>query len=145
MSYCTNQDVIDITGTSLDTAIIDRIIEGADRKVNRFLRTNNLATNPSPTPDDVKDASIYYSAATVLSRHMVDGTLPAQYKAEGLSEKTDVNTVIKAYERDAIIALQLYADEYASDADMSIFRVVGRQGERVGEFEIMNESEEDET
>lgn len=101
--------------------------------------------NPSPTPDDVKDASIYYSAATVLSRHMVDGTLPEQYKAEGLSEKTDVKTVIGAYERDATAALQLYASEYADDADMSMFRVVGRQGERVGELEVMDESEEDET
>lgn len=143
MSYCSNQDVIDITGSSLSTAIIDRIIRGADRKVNRYLRQNNLSTSPSPVPDDVKDASIYFSAATVLSRHMVDGTLPEQYKADNLSEKTDVKTVIQNYERDAQIALKLYANENADDSDLSIVRIVGREGERIGSYEAMTEAEED--
>lgn len=146
MVYCTNQDVIDLTGTSLSTAIIDRLIEGADRKVNRYLTENGIATNPSPVPDDIKDASIFFSAAAVLNRHMVDGTLPAQYSAENLSEKYDVNTVIKGYQADAIQAIRMYIDSQTTDDDdYSLVRVVGQQGERVGDHEVMTEAEEDET
>ena len=145
MSYCTNQDVTDLTGTSLSTTIIDRIIEGADRKVNRYLRLNDIAVDPSPVPDDIKDASIFFSAAAVLNRHMVDGTLPAQYKAEGLSEKYDVTAVIKRYETDAQQALSMYVDYNASDSYHSIVRVVGRDGDRVGDYETMTTTEEDET
>lgn len=145
MVYCTNQDVIDLTGTSLSTAIIDRLIEGADRKVNRHLTQNDLSTNPSPVPDDIKDASIYFSAAMVLNRHMVDGTLPEQYKAEGLSEKYNVTAVIKGYNAEAMQALKMYAEDQASDADFNIVRIVGQFGERVGEYEEMEEAEEIET
>ncbi|MBC2746265.1 MAG: hypothetical protein HF975_04515 [ANME-2 cluster archaeon] len=145
MANCTNQDVIDITGTSLDTAIIDRIITGSDRKINRYLRQNGIPINPSPVPDDIMDASIYFSAATVLNRHMVDGTLPAQYKAENLSEQVDVKTVISNYETDAIAALQLYAEDQVTDSGFSMVRVVGRGGERVGEYETMSEAQEAET
>jgi hypothetical protein len=145
MANCTNQDVIDLTGTSLDTAVIDRIITGSDRKINRYLRQNGLATDPSPVPDDIKDASIYFSAATVLNRHMVDGTLPAQYTAENLSEQLKVEAVILNYRQEAMAALQLYADDQVTDSDFSIFRVVGRSGECVGEYEAMTEAAENET
>jgi len=148
MSFCTVDDVVDLTGTVLNDDLlgrqtIERIITAADRKVNRFLRINNLSTSPTPVPDDIKDASILYAAAMVLNRHMIDGTLPQRYQAEGLSEQVDVAAVIKNYEHDALMALQMYANENVED--VSTFRVVGQRGERVGSHNLMETWEEDET
>lgn len=130
MSYCTNQDVTDITGSGLNTTIIDRIIEGSDRLINRHIVQGGLTANPSPTPDDLKDASIYLSAATVLNRHMVDGTLPAEFTAERLKEKIDAPTVIKNYNAIAMQAIEIYIRNN-SDSDLAIVRVVGKSGESV--------------
>lgn len=132
MSYCSNQDVIDITGSSLSTTIIDRIIAGSDRLINRHLIQGGLTANPSPTPDDLMDASIHLSAATVLNRHMIDGTLPAEYKAENMSEKTDAKTVIKNYNAIAREAIDFYIQNNTdTDSDLAIVRVVGKSGESV--------------
>lgn len=132
MSYCNNQDVIDITGSSLSTTIIDRIIAGSDRLINRYLIQGGLTANPSPTPDDLMDASIYLSAATVLNRHMVDGTLPAEFTAERLKEKIDAPTVIKNYNAIAMQAIELYIQNNLDvDSDVAMVRVVGKSGESV--------------
>jgi hypothetical protein len=132
MSYCNNQDVIDITGSSLSTTIIDRIIAGSDRLINRHLVQGGLTANPSPTPDDLMDASIYLSAATVLNRHMIDGTLPAEFTAENLKEKIDAPTVIKNYNAIAVQAITLYIKNNTNlDSDIDLVRVVGKSGEKV--------------
>jgi len=130
MSFCTNQDVTDITGSNLSTTIIDRIIKGSDRLINRYIVQGGLTADPSPTPDDLMDASIYLSAATVLNRHMVDGTLPAEFTAERLKEKIDAPTVIKNYNEIAMQAIELYIKNN-SDSDLTIVRVVGKSGESV--------------
>ena len=130
MSFCTNQDVTDITGSNLSTIIIDRIIKGSDRLINRYIVQGGLTADPSPTPDDLMDASIYLSAATVLNRHMVDGTLPAEFTAERLKEKIDAPTVIKNYNEIAMQAIELYIKNN-SDSDLTIVRVVGKSGESV--------------
>jgi len=135
MSFCDRDDVVDITGTSLNDNIlgqqtIDRIIKGSDRLINRYIIQGGLTANPSPTPDDLKDASIYLSAATILNRHMIDGTLPAEYKAESMSEKTDTKTVIKNYNKIAMEAITLYIRNN-TDSDLDLVRVVGKSGESV--------------
>ena len=135
MSFCTRNDVVDITGTSLNDNILgqqtlDRIIKGSDRLINANIVQAGLTANPSPTPDDLMTASIYMSAATVLNRHMVDGTLPKEYKAEGLSEKTDAGTVIKNYNSIAMQAMDLYI-QTNTDSDIAMVRVVGKDGEKV--------------
>ena len=135
MSFCDRDDVVDITGTSLNDDIlgqqtIDRIIKGSDRLINRDIIQGGLTANPSPTPDDLKDASIYLSAATVLNRHMVDGTLPAEFTAERLKEKIDAPTVIKNYNAIAMQAIEIYIRNN-SDSDLAIVRVVGKSGESV--------------
>jgi len=135
MSFCTRNDVVDITGTSLNDDIlgqqtIDRIIKGSDRLINAKIVQGGLIADPSPAPDDLITASIHMSAATVLNRHMVDGTLPQEYTAEGLKEKVDVNTVIKNYNTIAKEAIELYIKNN-SDSDIALVRVVGKSGESV--------------
>ena len=140
MAFCTNQDVIDQTGTSLDTAIIDRLITRADNKIVEICADQGLG---APIAADVIDASIAFTSALVIRRHMVDGTLPEAYKAGNMSEKNNPAKVISLFEQDAREIMRLYVRDKVSS--FRAFRIVGRDGERVGEFETMETSEEDET
>ena len=143
MAFCTSTDVIDLTGTGLETDTIDKIITRSDNRIKRSLRQQRLSTAPSPTPDDLEDASAYYSAAAVLRRHMVDGTLPEVYSFGEISGKINVTAAIKEYEADAKAAIDAYIKDQVRD--FRIARLVGRDGERVGEYETMTESAENET
>lgn len=134
MSFCTRDDVVDITGTSLNDDIlgqqtIDRIIAGSDRLINIYIVQGGLIADPSPTPDALKNASIYLSAAIILNRHMIDGTLPAEYKAEKMSEKTDVNAVIKNYNKIGMDSIEIYIKSNTG-TDIDLVRVVGKSGEK---------------
>lgn len=140
MAYCTSQDVIDQTGTSLDVAIINRLITRADAKIVDICAGRGLG---APAAADVIDASIAFTSALVIRRHMVDGTLPEQYKAGNMSEKNNPAKVISLFEEDAREIMRLYVRDKVDS--FRAFRVVGRGGERVGEFELMETSREDET
>ena len=140
MAYCTNQDVVDQTGTSLDTVIIDRLITRADAKIVEICAAQGLGV---PDAADVIDASVAFTSALVIRRHMVDGTLPEQYKAGNMSEKHNPAKVISLFEQDAREIMRLYIRDTVGS--FRAFRIVGRDGERVGSFELMETSEEDET
>ena len=79
MSFCTRDDVVDRTGTSLNDNILgqqtlDRIIKGSDRLINRNIVKAGLTADPSPTPDDLMQASTYR-----LPRFLIGTWLTAPY------------------------------------------------------------------
>lgn len=151
MSFCDRDYVVDLTGTTLNDDIhgqqtMNRIIAASDRKINRMLKQGGLSANPAPTPDDIKDASAFYSAAGVLRRHRVDGTIPEDYTIDGkIRGKINISKAITDYETEGNRAVQMYIEENVQDSDYSTFHVVGSQGERVGDYETMTEAQEDET
>lgn len=142
MAYCTSQDIIDQTGTSLDTTIIDRFITRSDAKIVSLCAAQGLST---PVDVDAINISILLSSAQVVRRHMTDGTLPEQYTAGELSEKFAPSKVIAMYETEAYNLLEKYFKENRTSIDYRQFRVVGRDGERVGSFSTMDSESEDET
>ena len=142
MASHTSQDVIDQTGTSLDTSIIDRFIIRSDAKISKWCAAKGL---DAPADIDAIDIGILLTSAQVVRRHMTDGTLPEQYTAGELSEKFAPSKVIAMYEAEAHNLLEKYFEENRTSIDYRQFRVVGRDGERVGSFSTMDSDLEDET
>lgn len=143
MSYCAAQDVTDLTGSELSSTIIDRLITRADNRIKRTLEREELGTTFTTTPDNIAEASAHFAAALVLRRHMVDGTLPATSKVGDLGATVKVEEVIAQHEVDGETYLREYID--ANGEEYSPYRIVGRDGERVGEYEEMDEDIEEET
>ena len=142
MASHTSQDVIDQTGTSLDTAIIDRFITRSDAKITSLCAARGL---DAPADIDAIDMGILLTSAQVVRRHMTDGTLPEQYTAGELSEKFAPSKVVAMYEAEAYDLLEKYFVTNRTSIDFRQFRVVGRGGERVGSFSTMDSDLEDET
>ena len=142
MASHTSQDVIDQTGTSLDTAIIDRFITHSDNKITSRCAEKGL---DAPSDADANEIGTLLTSAQVIRRHMTDGTLPEQYTAGELSEKFAPSKVISMYEAEARDLLEKYFVTNRTSIDFRQFRVVGQDGERVGSFSTMDSDLEDET
>jgi hypothetical protein len=142
MSYCEYQDIIDLTGTDLDDRIITRLISKADRRIKRTLIREGLGTTLVPVPDNIAEASAHFAAALVLRRHMVDGTLPATNRIGDVGATVKVEDAIKQFEAEGEEYLREYIDE--NGEEYSPYRIVGRGGERVGEYDTMDEDLEEE-
>jgi hypothetical protein len=143
MSFCAVQDVIDKTGTVLDSTTITNLVESGARKIRIRLKEENLSTNPNPAPDELIEANAHFSAAMALYRAMVDGTLPSSQSIDGASASVNVEKVIEGHEIEGEKYLSGYIQKTAGA--VPLVRVVGRSGERVGEYETMTEAEEEET
>ncbi len=142
MASHTAQDIQDQTGTDLATAIIERFITRSDAKIASKCAAKGLS---APADADAIDIGILLTSAQVIRRHMTDGTLPEKYTAGDVSETSAAGKVVKMYEDEAQKLLNAYFEESREDIDFSVFRVVGVDGERVGSYEAMETSEEDET
>lgn len=145
MAYCTNEDVTDLTGTSVSTTIIDRLIIKADRKINVKLMAAGLGAITGTPPDEIIEASSHFAAALVLTRTLVDGTTPQSLKIENTGVSAPIDKMIAGHNAEGMSALTGYINENATLGDFKVFAVVGRNGERVGSYEQMTEAEENET
>lgn len=142
MGYCEVQDVIDKSGSTLDNTTLTNLVESGARKIRVRLKREGLGINPSPTPDELIEANAHFSAAMALYRAMVDGDLPASLTVDGAQATVNVPAVIAGHEAEG----ERYLQEYlaANIKSVSPYRIVGRRGERVGEYEIMSRCEEEE-
>lgn len=140
MKYCTVEDVVDLTGTSLSDDVIDRLIAKADKKIDRTLAREGLSTDFTTVPDNIAEASSYFAAAIVLIRGRANRSTPDEIKVDTITTKTKTSETIALYESEG----QAYLDEYirANGADFRIYRVVGEGGERIGEYETMTGEDE---
>ena len=82
MAYCAYTDVQSLTGSALSQAILEAIIDQADRTIDAKLR---IAGITGANPADLKAASLEYSIAGLLTRYRMDGTKPASLSVGGLS------------------------------------------------------------
>jgi hypothetical protein len=126
--YSSSSDIVNLTGTDLDTATVEALIAEADREIDAILDREGLSV-PSPTPDLVKLASQYLASALVLRRSRADGSHPDSARIGDYGEQTRIGDVIAEFESRGREALREYIRRYKS-AD--IFRIVGGEGEVTG-------------
>ena len=146
-NFSTSEDVQDLIGSELDSAVIDRLIEKADKKIKTLLLRAGLETSFVTVPDNINLASANMAAASVLHRSMVDGLLPSSQNVDGASASVNVPEVIKQLQADG----QMFLDEYirlnssGAMGGLKLFHIISSEGERVGEYKTMSTAEEDET
>jgi len=73
--YCTPDEVIALTGTSLSTDELESLIALADEGIDVLLEREGLSITGS-TPVAVQLASLFLTSALVLERQRADATLP---------------------------------------------------------------------
>lgn len=143
MAYCSVDDIIDITGTTLDYDTIYRLIWKADRKVNRTLERAGLSVPTDTIPDDVQDASMYFAAAMVVRRGLLTGDNPDSIKSGDKSITLGAKKSAPEYEIEARTIIDDYIRNKASDSVAVPFAIVGSEGERIGEYDEMPYSDPD--
>lgn len=148
MAYCTNEDVTDLTGTSVDSAIITRMITRAERKINIKLKAEGLSAFAGTPPDEIIEACSNFAAAIVLRRTVVDGTTPTSIDVENTTVKMPIDKIIAQHEA---LGSQILNDYITNTVEAETlgaykaFAVVGRGGERVGNYGAMSGDEANET
>ncbi len=143
MGYSTVEDVRDLTDTPLEDEEILRFITRADRQINISLRRENIDIPATPYPDEIIESSGYSSAASILKKHKIDGTLPDSINISGASASISVDEVIADYETKAANYLSDYMS--AKGKIFTGYAIVGRDGERTGTgYESMTTDEQDE-
>lgn len=73
--YCTPDEVVALTGTSLSTDELESLIALADEEIDALLEREGLSIGEG-APVAVQLASLFLSAALVLERQRTDCTLP---------------------------------------------------------------------
>jgi len=152
MAYCTHEDVTDITGTQVDSAIIDRLITKADRYINLKLRAAGLTAITGNTPDEIIEASSLFAASFVLSRTLVNGATPESIKLENTTIASPILKTISKHKADGDAMLNAYIahvetpdDPFVKYGKYKMFKIVGNKGVRVGSYNEMTDAEQEET
>ncbi|MDD2753924.1 MAG: hypothetical protein PHS80_00215 [Methanothrix sp.] len=89
-------DFIALTGTSLSTTIVDKLLEAADRAVNT--ETERLG-NPSISESTLYDASMLFAKAMLADLCRLDGTFDVS--TNGYSHKGNTESMITGYRDEA--------------------------------------------
>ncbi len=85
MSYCTTAELVSATGSKYDTAVLQALIDRADRQINAKLN----AARVSGSGDAIKEASLSLSTSMLLTRMRMDGTKPSSLSMGGTLTMSD--------------------------------------------------------
>jgi hypothetical protein len=106
MAYCVYVEIKSLTGTELDSAVIEEIIEQADNEINALIYASGLTP---PTSDSIlKAASEKLSVIGIITRHRMDGTMPSSLSLGGLSMSDNLDAAIKDLRTSANVLVQSY-------------------------------------
>ena len=94
MSYCSTAELVSATGATYETAVLQALIDRADRQINAKLN----AARVGGSGNAVKEASLCLSTAMLLTRMRMDGAKPASLSVGGLSMSDNIDQAIKTYE-----------------------------------------------
>lgn len=122
MAYTTSTEVIALTGSSLSSSIVDSIISIADGDIDAQLAREGL-TISGATPPDIAMASLYLSAALVLERQRVDGTLPDSARVGDMQLSQNIEATIKRYREMAAFFLRAYIAKQKGEDYYTTFTV----------------------
>ncbi len=92
MSLASRTELAALTGSSLDDAILQEILDQADREISARLA---LAEISAPSANDtLKAASLNLSIAGVLTRTRLDGSHPSSISVGDISVSDNLDTAI---------------------------------------------------
>lgn len=111
MGYCTTDELVALSGTTLDaTTILTPIIAAADREIDAFLTTYGLTG--SSTQGAIKQASLKLSMAGLLERGLHTGIYEAV--SGDFENKTDVIKAIESNRAAAYKLLEMHVNAQTS-------------------------------
>ena len=84
MAYCTSTDIINVTGTTLDSTTLGAIIDEADREINAYLVSRGTT---GAAGDSCKTASIKLTNALMILRNPLGSEGSASVMAVSLLRK----------------------------------------------------------
>jgi hypothetical protein len=141
MSLCTPQDVSDVTGLeSLSDDLVLRLIAKAERWIDKQLQREGLGIT---NDDRLREACTCYTAHLCVRRGLVDASNPSTMTIESSSIRRELEKLSLEFQEEA----QSYVYEYLrarGQSDARILRVVSEFGERVGEYQTMDPTLENE-
>ena len=94
-------DFIALTGTTLSTTIVDKLLEAADRATNTEVERLG---NPSISDSTMYDASMLFAKAILVDRYRLDGTFDAS--TTDYSHKGNTEGMITGYKEQALKLLK---------------------------------------
>jgi len=104
MSYCTTTDLVNLTGSSLSSTILQAIIDDADREINAYLAPHGL----SGSGDACKTASLKLSRAGLMQYHRLSGIQPKSVSIGDSTSQDDPDVAIAALRKEAFQVLDLW-------------------------------------
>ncbi|HPD11253.1 MAG TPA: hypothetical protein PLN56_09710 [Methanoregulaceae archaeon] len=111
MGYCTTDELVALSGTTLDaTTILTPIIAAADREIDAFLTTYGLTG--SSTQGAIKQASLKLSMAGLLERGLHTGIYEAV--SGDFENKTDIIKAIESNRAAAYKLLEMHVNAQTS-------------------------------
>jgi len=111
MGYCTTDELVALSGTTLDaTTILTPIIAAADREIDAFLTTYGLTG--SSTQGAIKQASLKLSMAGLLERGLHTGVYEAV--SGDFENKTDIIKAIESNRAAAYKLLEMHVNAQTS-------------------------------
>jgi len=142
MAYCTNAELTLLTGTTLSTAIQDAIIDQADREIKARVQAEGLT--PPASDDMLKFASLDLSKAGIITHNRMTGTQTKSVKVGDIAIQDDIDVAIASLQERAWRTVDAYIAVNSAYGPIPGMAVIGRTGQRIGEYEEMTTTEEEE-
>ena len=120
MSYCTTTDLVNLTGSSLSSTILQAIIDDADREINAYLAPHGLAGSAN---DACKTASLKLSRAGLMQYHRLSGIQPKSVSIGDTTSQDDPDVAIAALRKEAFQILDLWVSTQLSASNTYFQRV----------------------
>ena len=113
MSLCVPDDLVLLTGTSLDTEILQAIIDQSDRQISARLAVMGISTPSSDVT--LESASLNLSMAGVFIRLKADGSKASTVKVGDISITDTIENTVSNLEQVAYNAVDNYAKTHGRE------------------------------
>lgn len=104
MTYCTTDELVALTGSTLATDILRAIIKNGDREINGYLAQYGVGADASAC----KSASLELAIAGLLVRGQLDDTRPDTFAEGDYSQHINIDISVAAHRKAAFSILDRY-------------------------------------
>lgn len=106
MSYCSETELINLTGSMLSSTVLTEIINQADREIKTKLAQTEIS---APASDDkLKAASLNLSIVGILTRMRLDGSKPGSLRIGDISVGDNLDAAIAEFMGRAWASVESY-------------------------------------